>query len=166
MRIWKSIICRAACGLIICAPTGVNADEAPDLTITYERGNGTVSPQYHEVRRITVRSVGDSDIKVTKGVDAIGKKVSQAAFTPDPAKLKALIDFIRANHLDSPPSPSAAVHVQTKPGDGTCILYVDTRGSGYALPCAGPLTDMIRDIVPVSLTEESKPPARPALVPQ
>ncbi len=102
---------------------------------------------------------------MTKGVDPIGKKEWKATFTPDPAKLKALIDYIRSNHLDSPPSPPAAVPVPARPGDGTCILHVDSRGRGYTLPCADPLPNMIRDIVPASLTKESKSPARPALVP-
>lgn len=155
----------AACALLIGAAAGVNADEAPDLTVTFERGNGTVAPQHHENRRITVRSTGESEVEVTKGVDPVAKQVLKSAFTPDPVKLKALIDYIRANHLDVPPSPPATPRVQAKPGDGTCVLYVDSRGSGYALPCAGPLPDMIRDIVPASLSQDGKPPARPALVP-
>ncbi len=47
MRIWRSITCPAACAVLFGAAVGVNADEAPDLTITYERGNGTVAPQYY-----------------------------------------------------------------------------------------------------------------------
>jgi hypothetical protein len=160
----KSITSCVAWILVLCAPVGVNADEAPDLTITYERGNGTVAPQYHEDRRITVRSVGDSEIEVTKGINP--KKVSKAAFTPDAAKLKALIDYLHANHLDSPPSPAADLRISGRPGDGTCILYIEVRGRGYALPCTAPLPDMIRDLVPASLTVEGKAlehPAHPAV---
>lgn len=152
-------------------PGFIGAQPPPDLTVTYESSSGTVSPQYYEVRRITVRSTGVSDILVVRGTVASGTKEHKASFTPDAAKLSVLMDYIRSNHLDAPPpvTQDAPPRLRPRPGEGRCTLKLAARGNTYTVACdrrgVPPLLKLIREIVPASATQASEPAAPRALVP-
>lgn len=144
--------------LLIGAAAGADAQPTAELTVTYQWGNGTVAPQFHEVHRITIRSSGESEIAVRKGADA---KESTASFTPDPAKLQKLLGYIRSSKLDSPPPKHFSdPPQQSRPGDGTCSVSFVVRETAYPVACyasgVSPLIDMIREMVPASLMQGPK----------
>jgi hypothetical protein len=136
--------------------------QVADISITVTSSNGAVAPRFYEVRRITVRNSGDGEIQVTTGTEGSGKKDWKSAFVADPAKLRALMDYIRSNHLDAPPLPAGVTPPPpARPGDGTCNLLVVSSGNRYGLPCSGraaALPQMMRDIVPGSIAPERSTP--------
>lgn len=138
------------------------AQPTASFTITYETSNGTVAPQYYETRRITIRSVGDSEFRSTKGTGRQGTRERKARFLADPAQLEAIRAYIRRNHLDVPPDSVQHEGPGPKPGDGSCLLFIEIRGNSHAIACShaavGPLLQMIANIVPPTV----KPPVKAA----
>ena len=136
---------------LVLVVAGARAQDAGELTVTYTSSNGTVAPQYYQFRRITIRSKSKSDFELKHGAEPGHQILQKASFTPDPAKLQDLMDYVRANHFDSLGQTVPASPPRSRPGDGQCSLYLVTAGKSVELGCAGPsakLIDMMNGLLP------------------
>ncbi len=148
----------AAAILMVIAPIAP-AQQTAQLTVAYQWSNGTVAPQYYEQRRITIRSDGAGEILVKKGLEGINGKERKASFAPDPAKLRALIDYLHSNHWDVPPqsAPQSSPVMRPRPGDGVCRVDFVVRGDSYGGSCTSygqPLLEMIKNLVPAAVMQQ------------
>ena len=137
--------------VLVGASAGARAQDAGELSVTYTSSNGTVAPQYYQFRRITIRSKSNSDFELKHGAEPGHQIIQKASFTPDPAKLRDLMDYVRANHFDSLAQSVPASPPRSRPGDRLCSLYLVTAGNSVELGCAGPpanLIEMMNGLLP------------------
>jgi hypothetical protein len=135
--------------LVLHVATSAGESPAGDLTVSYWWNNGTVQPSLRAEHQITVHSSGESEVESNTGTGDNAHHVIKS-FSPDPAKLRVLMEFIQNNKLDAP--PAEGTNRSPPPGSGLCRVFVTTGGNSYRVPCPGGLGGqvgkMVRDLIP------------------